>query len=127
MLAGKYEAAKEGLLKLGDVPGLLGLYVSEARWDDAFLLLAGHAELAGQVYEPYAKWLLAQDRCAVCGATAATAGCWRGSWAWADARVAAYVSARVLLSWLLQVCGRVRRVLLGRAARAGAGHPGPAG
>jgi hypothetical protein len=61
---GKYDAAKEGLLKLGDVPGLLQLNVAEQRWDDAFLLLAAHSQLKDQVYPPYAKWLLSQDRCA---------------------------------------------------------------
>lgn len=61
--AGKYDAAKEGLLKLGDIPGLLKLNVQEQRWDDAFLLLAAHGQLKDQVYLPYAKWLLSQDRC----------------------------------------------------------------
>jgi hypothetical protein len=59
-----YDAAKEGLLKLGDIPGLLQLNVAEQRWDDAFLLLAAHSQLKDQVYLPYAKWLLSQDRCA---------------------------------------------------------------
>lgn len=61
--AGQYDAAKEGLLKLGDVAGLLQLNVEEQRWDDAFLLLAAHSGLKDQVYLPYAKWLLSQDRC----------------------------------------------------------------
>ncbi|WIA11467.1 hypothetical protein OEZ85_011583 [Tetradesmus obliquus] len=60
--AGKSDAAKEGLLKLEDIPGLLALHVEELRWDDAFLLLAGHSQLKDQVYGPYAKWLLSQDR-----------------------------------------------------------------
>lgn len=62
-VAGKYEAAKEGLLKLGDVHGLLQLNVEQQRWEDAFLLLAAHSQLKDQVYLPYAKWLLSQDRC----------------------------------------------------------------
>lgn len=61
--AGQYDAAKEGLLKLGDVAGLLQLNVEEQRWEDAFLLLAAHSGLKDQVYLPYAKWLLSQDRC----------------------------------------------------------------
>jgi hypothetical protein len=49
-------------LKLEDIAGLLQLNVEEHRWDDAFLLLAGHSNLTQQVYLPYAKWLLLQDR-----------------------------------------------------------------
>ena len=62
--AGKYDAAKEGLLKLEDIAGLLQLNVDEERWDDAFLLQAAHSQLKEQVYIPYAKWLLSRDRCA---------------------------------------------------------------
>jgi hypothetical protein len=61
--AGKYDAAKEGLLKLEDISGLLQLNVEEQRWDDAFPLLAANSQLKDQVYIPYAKWLLSQDRC----------------------------------------------------------------
>jgi hypothetical protein len=61
---GQYDAAKEGLLKLGDIAGLLHLNVENQRWDDAFLLLAAHSQHKDQVYLPYAKWLLSQDRCA---------------------------------------------------------------
>jgi hypothetical protein len=60
---GKYDAAKEGLLKLEDISGLLQLNVEQQRWDDAFLLLAANSQLKDQVYIPYAKWLLSQDRC----------------------------------------------------------------
>lgn len=49
-------------MKLGDIVGLLQLNVEEQRWDDAFLLLAAHSHLRDQVYLPYAKWLLSQDR-----------------------------------------------------------------
>jgi hypothetical protein len=52
-------------LKLGDVEGLLSLNVEQRRWDDAFLLVAGHSHLRDRVYLPYAKWLLSQDRCAM--------------------------------------------------------------
>lgn len=38
------------------------LNVDEQRWDDAFLLLAAHSQLKDQLYIPYAKWLLSQDR-----------------------------------------------------------------
>jgi len=62
LLPGHYDAAKEGYLKLEDIAGLLQLNVEEHRWDDAFLLLAGHSNLTQQVYLPYAKWLLLQDR-----------------------------------------------------------------
>ncbi|KAF8070897.1 5-methyltetrahydropteroyltriglutamate--homocysteine methyltransferase [Scenedesmus sp. PABB004] len=60
--AGKTDAAKEGLLKLGDVPGLLSLLVDAGRWDDAFLLLAGHEELRGTVYAPFAEAVAAYSR-----------------------------------------------------------------
>lgn len=75
---GKYEGAKEGLLKLGDVAGLLALNVEAGRWDDAFLLLGGHAALKDQVYLPYAKWLLSQDRCVWNGGGVE----WRDSCVW---------------------------------------------
>eukprot|EP00878_Enallax_costatus_P041925 GHUV01048853.1.p1 GENE.GHUV01048853.1~~GHUV01048853.1.p1 ORF type:complete len:125 (+),score=37.69 GHUV01048853.1:446-820(+) len=73
--AGKYDAAKEGLLKLEDIPGLLQLNVEEERWDDAFLLQTAHSQLKEQVYIPYAKWLLSRDRYA----HAAPGACCRGA------------------------------------------------
>lgn len=75
--AGRYDAAKEGLLKLGDVPGLLALYVGAQRWDDAFLLLAAHGQLKDSVFLPYARWLLEQDRCV--RATACMCASWHSA------------------------------------------------
>lgn len=67
--AGHHDAAKEGLLKLGNVEGLLRLNVEAQRWDDALLLLAAQPQLSKDlVYLPYAKWLLEQDRCVPAGA-----------------------------------------------------------
>ena len=60
--AGQYAGAKEALLKLEDVPGLLSLAVEEEKWEDAFLLLHAHPEHKPQVYLPYAQWLCARDR-----------------------------------------------------------------
>ena len=53
--------AKDVLLKLEDVPGLLALNVENQKWDDAMALIEKNPELAPQVYEPYAKWLVEQD------------------------------------------------------------------
>jgi tetratricopeptide (TPR) repeat protein len=60
--AGQYGAAKEALLRLEDVPGLLALAVEEEKWEDAFLLLHVHPEHKPAVYGPYATWLCARDR-----------------------------------------------------------------
>ncbi|KAF6264914.1 hypothetical protein COO60DRAFT_1621541 [Scenedesmus sp. NREL 46B-D3] len=73
--AGRYDAAKEGLLKLEDISGLLQLNVEEQRWDDAFLLLAANTQLKDQVYVPYAKWLLSKDRFADACAAYCQGGC----------------------------------------------------
>ena len=59
---GRTDAAKEGLLRLGDVSGLLQLNVDAGRWQDAFLLADTHPALADQAYGPYAQWLAQQDR-----------------------------------------------------------------
>ncbi|KAJ9521796.1 hypothetical protein QJQ45_024656 [Haematococcus lacustris] len=60
--AGQYQMAKETLLKLDDTRALISLYVDESKWDDAFLLLNAHPECRQEVYVPYAKHLLLQDK-----------------------------------------------------------------
>mmetsp|Transcript_18911 Transcript_18911/g.49275 ORF Transcript_18911/g.49275 Transcript_18911/m.49275 type:complete len:1222 (+) Transcript_18911:159-3824(+) len=60
--AKQFAFAKETLLKLDDTKGLISLYVEDAHWDDAFLLLNAHPEASADVYLPYAKHLLAQDK-----------------------------------------------------------------
>ncbi|KAF5843203.1 intraflagellar transport protein [Dunaliella salina] len=60
--AKQFAFAKETLLKLDDTKGLISLYVEEAHWEDAFLLLNAHPEASADVYLPYAKHLLAQDK-----------------------------------------------------------------
>jgi len=59
--AGEYGMAKDVLIKLGDVPGLLKLHVEHKRWADATALAEQHPEHAGAVYGPYAEWLVRQD------------------------------------------------------------------
>eukprot|EP00967_Tisochrysis_lutea_P141105 scaffold258724_cov17-Tisochrysis_lutea.AAC.1 len=43
--AKQFAFAKETLLKLDDTKGLISLYVEDAHWDDAFLLLNAHPEV----------------------------------------------------------------------------------
>jgi intraflagellar transport protein 122 len=63
--AGQYGAAKEALLKLEDVGGLVELGVQAERWEDASLMAAAHPELAPRVHLPHARWLCARDRWAL--------------------------------------------------------------
>ena len=54
--------ARELLLQLGDIAGLLALNLEHNMWDDALQLIAEHPAYAPQVYLPYAQWLAEQDR-----------------------------------------------------------------
>jgi len=60
--AKSHEYAKEVLLMLGDIQGLLHLNLEFKKWDDALQLIEGHPEYAPQVYLPYAQWLVENDR-----------------------------------------------------------------
>jgi len=59
--AGEYSMAKDVLMKLGDVTGLIRLNVEHKKWAEATELVHKHPEHARSVYLPYAKWLVAQD------------------------------------------------------------------
>ena len=50
------------LNKLGDVEGLLSLYLSNNHWPDALALIKQNPQFAPRVYLPYAQWLVEQDR-----------------------------------------------------------------
>uniref|UniRef100_A0A7S3GCF1 Intraflagellar transport protein 122 homolog n=1 Tax=Palpitomonas bilix TaxID=652834 RepID=A0A7S3GCF1_9EUKA len=54
--------AKEVYVKLGEPRNLIKLYVEFDKWDDAFMLLKSSPEGAEDVYLPYARWLVLQDR-----------------------------------------------------------------
>ncbi|KAJ3115409.1 hypothetical protein HK098_006954, partial [Nowakowskiella sp. JEL0407] len=56
------EYAIETLVKLGDVPSLLQLYVEMQNWDDAFRVTELHPEYQREMYVPYADWLATKDR-----------------------------------------------------------------
>lgn len=60
--ANQYQYAKETLLKMDDTKALIGLYVEDNKWEDAFLLLHAHPECRPDVYLPYAKHLSANDK-----------------------------------------------------------------
>jgi len=60
--AKSHEHAKEVLLILGDIQGLLRLYLDAYKWDDALQLIETHPAYAPQVYQPYAQWLVDNDR-----------------------------------------------------------------
>jgi len=57
-----HDYAKEVLLKLGDIQGLLQLNLEANKWNDALQLIETHPEYAPQVYLPYAQWLVENDR-----------------------------------------------------------------
>jgi len=57
-----HDMARQVFLKLGDVESLLSVYVRLQYWDDALALLPEHPEHTREVYLPYAKWLLMEDR-----------------------------------------------------------------
>jgi len=54
--------AKEILLKLGDVDGMLTLHTANHQWEQALKLVEQHKHLAPKVYLPYGNWLIEQDR-----------------------------------------------------------------
>jgi len=58
----QHEFAREVYVKLGDMKALLEVYVQLHRWEDALALLPNHPEHKREVYLPYAKWLLTNDR-----------------------------------------------------------------
>eukprot|EP00658_Telonema_sp_P-2_P030761 TRINITY_DN23172_c0_g1_i6.p1 TRINITY_DN23172_c0_g1~~TRINITY_DN23172_c0_g1_i6.p1 ORF type:complete len:927 (-),score=291.38 TRINITY_DN23172_c0_g1_i6:285-2963(-) len=57
-----HDMARQVYLKLGDMKSLLEVYVRMQCWDEALGLLPEHPEHAREVYLPYAKWLLMEDR-----------------------------------------------------------------
>ena len=59
---GATERAREVLLKMGDVGGIISLHVSNGQWADALALAKEHPQFAAQVHLPYAQWLVEQDR-----------------------------------------------------------------
>eukprot|EP00052_Salpingoeca_macrocollata_P008243 m.65502 g.65502 ORF g.65502 m.65502 type:complete len:1216 (+) comp16496_c0_seq1:48-3695(+) len=54
--------AAEVLQKIPDVKGLVELYVSSSKWDDAFALASRHPEHKQEIFLPYASWLAENDR-----------------------------------------------------------------
>mmetsp|Transcript_14244 Transcript_14244/g.14234 ORF Transcript_14244/g.14234 Transcript_14244/m.14234 type:complete len:202 (-) Transcript_14244:1051-1656(-) len=54
--------AKQALLKLGDIKGLMALHIEFHQWDEALNQLKTHPQYADKVYLPYADWLAANDR-----------------------------------------------------------------
>ena len=54
--------AREILLKLGDVQGLMSLHIEHRQWEEAIALADAHPAFAAQVHLPYAQWLVEQDR-----------------------------------------------------------------
>eukprot|EP00656_Telonema_subtile_P040691 TRINITY_DN4577_c0_g1_i1.p1 TRINITY_DN4577_c0_g1~~TRINITY_DN4577_c0_g1_i1.p1 ORF type:complete len:1218 (-),score=334.96 TRINITY_DN4577_c0_g1_i1:117-3770(-) len=57
-----HDMARQILLKLGDMKALLEVYVRMQNWSEALALLPEHPEHNRDVYLPYAKWLLMEDR-----------------------------------------------------------------
>lgn len=58
--SGNKEAAAEAFMKMGDMEGLLTLYVESQQWDDAFRIARTNPPLEPIVYLPYAAWLAEQ-------------------------------------------------------------------
>ncbi|EDQ88458.1 uncharacterized protein MONBRDRAFT_26180 [Monosiga brevicollis MX1] len=48
--------------KLGDPKLLIQLYAECKRWDEAFAVANRHPEHLGELYGPYAEWLVSEDR-----------------------------------------------------------------
>jgi intraflagellar transport protein 122 len=53
--------AKQALLKLKDMKGLMSLHVEMQKWDEAIKLVETHPEFAEMLYLPYADWLSLND------------------------------------------------------------------
>ncbi|CAD7973371.1 unnamed protein product [Amoebophrya sp. A25] len=54
--------AKEAILKLGDIPMLIELHMSNHKWEEAFMVCSAHPEHSALLYLPYAEWLREQDQ-----------------------------------------------------------------
>lgn len=59
---GNHTYAKQALLKLGDIKGLMALHIEFYQWEEALQQLKTHPQFADKVYLPYADWLAANDR-----------------------------------------------------------------
>jgi intraflagellar transport protein 122 len=57
-----YAQAAEVFEKLGDHKSLVSLYVDSYQWENAFDLVRKHPQYRGDVYFPYAAWLIENDR-----------------------------------------------------------------
>ncbi|CAI8013338.1 Intraflagellar transport protein 122 homolog, partial [Geodia barretti] len=60
--SGHYAQAAEVFEKLGDHKSLVSLYVDSFQWENAFDLVRKHPQYRGDVYFPYAAWLIENDR-----------------------------------------------------------------
>lgn len=60
--AGKVEFVIETLRKMGDIAQLIQFHIQLNQWDEAFILIETHPQLAAQLYLPYADWLASQSR-----------------------------------------------------------------
>lgn len=56
------ELAIEIYSKLQDSSNLIRMYISNERWDEAFILTEKYPEYMNQVYFPYAQWLIVNNR-----------------------------------------------------------------
>lgn len=56
------QAAAEVLSKTNDTKGLIDLYISRNRWDEAFALANRNPEYKADIFLPYANWLAENDR-----------------------------------------------------------------
>lgn len=77
---GHHAYAQEVYLKMGDIKSLLSLHVELNKWDEALTLLEEQSKTDDQeilltVYEPYAKWLVSQDRFVEAQSAFVKAGC----------------------------------------------------
>ena len=54
--------AKQALLKLKDMKGLMALHVEMQKWDEAIKHVESNPEYSEMLYLPYADWLSLNDR-----------------------------------------------------------------
>ncbi len=59
---GNHSYAKEAYLKLGDIKALLNLHVELGKWEEAFRLAKQNPELQPNLYQPYAEYLIRNDK-----------------------------------------------------------------
>jgi intraflagellar transport protein 122 len=59
---GSAQYAKETYVKMGNTAELMEVYMETEKWEEAFLLLGQHPQMAHKVYLPYAAWLANNDR-----------------------------------------------------------------